>query len=81
MGGGGTIKSEMYQMYEITDEASLLFAIKDYMRFYCKERPQDRYQCKPPLEVRIEALTCDKPPEYPIAENKRMKKWKEKWCA
>ena len=26
-GGGGTIKSEMYQMYEITDEASLLFAI------------------------------------------------------
>ena len=54
--GGGTIKSEMYQMYEITDEASLLFAIKDYMRFYCKERPQDRYQCKPPLEVRIEAL-------------------------
>ena len=24
----------MYQMYEITDETSLRFAIKDYIRFY-----------------------------------------------
>ncbi|RGC22047.1 hypothetical protein DWX59_26220 [Enterocloster aldenensis] len=77
----GIIKSEMYQMYDITDEASLRYAIKDYIRFYSEERPQDRYQCKAPLEVRIEAMACDKPPEYPIAENKRMKKWKEKWCA
>lgn len=32
-------------MYEITDEASLRYAIKDYIRFYAEERPQDRYQC------------------------------------
>ena len=77
----GILKTEMYQMYEITDEASLRFAIKDYIRFYSKERPQDRYRCKSPLEVRIEALTADKPGGYPIAENGRIEKYKEEWCA
>ena len=77
----GIIKSEMYQMYEITDEASLRFAIKDYIRFYSEERPQDRYHCKTPLEVRHEALASDTPAEYPIPENKRINKYKEKWCA
>ncbi|SDX31033.1 hypothetical protein [Eubacterium barkeri] len=42
---------------------------------------KERYQCKSPLEVRIEALTSDKPTEYPIAKNKRIEKYKEKWCA
>lgn len=77
----GIIKSEMYQMYEITDEASLRYAIKDYLRFYSEERPQDRYHCKTPLEVRQEALSSDIPTEYPIPENKRINKYKEKWCA
>jgi transposase InsO family protein len=77
----GIIKSEMYQMYEITDEASLRFAIKDYIRFYSEERPQDRYQCKTPLEIRMEALSSDKPLEYPIPVNKRIEKYKEKWGA
>lgn len=77
----GILKTEMYQMYEITDEASLRFAIEDYIRFYSKERPQERYQCKSPQEVRLEALTSDKPTEYPIAKNKRIEKYKEKWCA
>lgn len=77
----GIIKSEMYQMYEITDEASLRHAIKDYLRFYSEERPQDRYHCKTPLEVRQEALASDIPIEYPIPENKRINKYKEKWCA
>jgi len=77
----GIIKTEMYQMYDITDEASLRSAIHDYIRFYSEERPQDRYHCKTPLEVRNEALTSDKPKEYPIAENKRIQKYKEKWVA
>lgn len=47
----GIIKIEMYQMYEITDEVSLRYAIKDYLRFYSEERPQDRYHCRTPLEV------------------------------
>lgn len=77
----GIIKSEMYQMYEITDEASLRYAIKDYLRFYSRERLQDRYRCKTPLEVRMEALSSDTPGEYPIPENKRIKKYKKKWRA
>lgn len=77
----GIIKSEMYQMYKITDEASLRYAINDYIRFYTKKRPQDRYHCKAPLEVRNEALLANQPQEYPISENKRIKKYKEKWCA
>ncbi len=59
-------------MYKITDEASLRYAIKDYLRFYSEERPQDRYHCKTPLEVRQEALDSDMPIEYPIPENKRI---------
>ena len=77
----GIIKTEMYQLYEITDEASLRYAIKDYIRFYTEERPQDRYKCKTPLEVRTEVLITDNPIEYPIPKNKRIEKYKEKWCA
>lgn len=77
----GIIKAEMYQMYEITGEASLRYAINDYIRFYATERPQDRYHCQTPYEVRKAALSAEKPMEYPIPENKRIKKYKEKWCA
>ena len=77
----GIIKSEMYAMYEIKDEESLRFAIKDYLRFYAEERIQERYDNKTPLEVRTEALATVDPLEYPIPENKRIKKYKEKWCA
>lgn len=77
----GIIKSEMYQMYDVKDEASLRYAINDYIRFYSTERPQDRYNCKTPLEVRTEALNTDNPAQYPIPENKRIMKYKEKWCA
>ena len=77
----GIIKSEMYALYEIIDEASLRFAIKDYLRFYAEERIQERYNCKTPLEVRTEALSAVNPTEYLIPENKRINKYKEKWCA
>ena len=77
----GIIKSEMYQMYTITNETSLKYAIRDYIRFYREERFQDRYHNKTPLEVRIEALTSDIAKEYPIPENKRINKYKAKWCA
>lgn len=77
----GIIKTEMYQMYNITDEESLRFAINDYMRFYIEERPQDRYHCKTPLEVRNEAFSANCPVGYTIPRNKRIEKYKEKWCA
>lgn len=51
----------MYQMYEITDEKSLRYAIDHYMKFYTEERPQDRFDCKTPGEVRREALTREPP--------------------
>ena len=71
----------MYQLYEITDEESLRYAIKDYLRFYSEERIQERYHGKTPLEVRTEALSTKQPMEYPIPVNKRINKYKEKWCA
>lgn len=71
----------MYQLCEITDESSLRHAINDYIRFYSTERPQDRYHCKNPIEVRNEALHGETIQEYPIAQNKRIEKYKEKWCA
>lgn len=36
----GIIKSEIYQMYEITDESSLRRAIKGYIKLYSEERLQ-----------------------------------------
>ena len=77
----GIIKTEMYQMYNIIDENSLRCAIKDYIRFYTEERPQDRFHCQTPQAVRQAALETSNPMEYPISENKRIKKYKEKWCA
>ena len=49
--------------------------------FTVKTRTQDRYSCKPPSEVRKEALSSDVSTEYPIPENRRISKYKEKWCA
>lgn len=77
----GIIKSEMYQMYAITDEDSLLNAIDQYLKFYTEDRPQERFHCKTPAEVRREAFASAIPEQYPIAENKRIQKYKEKWCA
>lgn len=77
----GIIKTEMYCMYDVRDEASLRFAIKDYLRFYNDERPQERYGCKTPSEVRKESLSETTPILYPIAKNKRIQKYKEKWIA
>ena len=77
----GIIKSEMYCMYKITDEVSLRSAIDNYMKFYAEERPQERFHCKTPAEVRREALSKENPTQYPIAKNKRIETYKAKWCA
>lgn len=77
----GIIKSEMYCMYKITDEKSLRCAIDGYMKFYAEERPQKRFLCQTPLEVRRAALLAENPVPYPIAENKRIHAYKAEWCA
>lgn len=77
----GIIKTEMYAMYDITDEASLIHAIISYIDFYNNVRLQRRYGNKAPMQVRKEALVSDNPTQYPIPENKRIKKFKEKYVA
>lgn len=77
----GIIKTEMYCLHEINDEMSLRTAIDKYIDFYNNERPQGRYDCKTPTEVRSEALAAEIPALYPIPENKRIQKYKEKWMA
>ena len=54
-------------------------AINDYIQFYSTKRPQDRYHCKTPLEVRNEALQSEIIQQYLIPTNKRIEKYKEKW--
>jgi len=77
----GIIKTEMYCMFDVTDEASLRNAIEKYMDFYTNERPQERFGGKTPAQVRNEAMLTDKPTDYPIPENKRIQKYKAKWAA
>lgn len=77
----GIIKAEMFQMYEIVDEKTLRDAIDQYMQFYKDERPQERFNYMTPGEVRRIALESINPKQFPIAENKRIKKYKAKWCA
>ena len=77
----GIIKTEMYCLYEINDEKTLRAAIDKYINFYNNERPQERYDCKTPTEIRKEALNSKTPVQYPIPENKRIQKYKEKWVA
>lgn len=50
------------------------------INWMCK-RPQDRFCCKTPAEVRQDALSAKEPVQYPIAENKRIAAYKSKWCA
>lgn len=78
----GIIKSEMYCMYDITDEASLRKAIDDYINFYMNGRLQERFGGKTPAEVRKEALAAAIPHDfhYPIPENKRIQKYKAQWA-
>ena len=77
----GIIKSEMYYLQTFKDEKSLRSAIEKYIHFYNYERFQERFETRTPMEVRTEALNSDAPALYPIPENKRIRKYKEKFAA
>ena len=77
----GIVKSEMYYLCKFTNEDELRQAIEQYIHFYNYERFQERYGTKTPMEVRTEALNSASPAQYPIAENERIKKYKEKYAA
>ena len=77
----GIVKSEMYYRNTFTDEQSLRKAVAEYMAFYSTERIQERFKGKTPAEVRTEALVADTPIQYPIPENKRIRKYKARYAA
>ena len=77
----GIVKSEMYYTRKFTDEASLRKAITDYIDFYNNERLQERFGDQAPAQIRANALAIDAPPQYPIAPNKRIKKYKARFVA
>ncbi|MBR0443930.1 MAG: IS3 family transposase [Clostridia bacterium] len=75
----GIVKAEMFQMYDIHDESSLRDAIDRYIDFYMNERPQERFRARTPMEVRTAALAAEEPEQYPIAVNKKIQKYKERY--
>ena len=77
----GIVKSEMYYINKFENEEQLRNAIDDYIYFYNNERLQCRFEGLTPSQVRQEALKTNEPKAYPIAENKRIKKFKEKFAA
>lgn len=77
----GIVKSEMYYINKFENEEQLRNAIDDYIYFYNNERLQCRFEGLTPSQVRQKALKTNEPKEYPIAENKRIKKFKEKFAA
>ena len=77
----GILKAEMYYLNKFSDEAELRAAIDKYIHFYNYERFQTRFNTQTPMEVRQAALTTNTPEQYPIAENKRIQKYKAKFAA
>ena len=77
----GIIKTEMYHLFDIHDEKSLIESIEGYINFYAYERFQERFNSKTPYEVRQEALCSETPLEYPIPVNRRIEKYKSRWTA
>ena len=55
---------------------TIIKAIDDWIYYYMYERYQRRFGVKTPYEVRSEALANKTPNQYPIAENKRIIKYK-----
>ena len=66
-------------MYTICDKSTLINSIADYVRYYNEERLQERFNAQTPKQVREAALQAieqkESPEDYPIPENKRIKKY------
>lgn len=71
----------MFYLHKFDNEDSLRNAITEYIHFYNCERLQERFGNRAPIEVRMEALNSNEPPVYPIPENKRIQRYKEKYAA
>lgn len=72
----GIIKCEMYYLQALNSEEALKAAVDEYVHFYNYDRLQERFDTRPPMEIRLEGLASETPVQYPIAENKRIAKYK-----
>lgn len=77
----GIVKAEMYFLNKFSSGGELRSAIDQYVHFYNYERFQERFGVRTPMEVRIAALHAKNPKQFPIAENKRIQKYKAKFAA
>ncbi|HJJ72103.1 MAG TPA: IS3 family transposase [Methanocorpusculum sp.] len=77
----GIVKAEMYYLRRFESKAELITSITDFIQYYNEGRYQARFGFKTPAEVRREALASEKPVQYPIPENKRIQRYKEKYSA
>ena len=77
----GIVKAEMYSLNKFSNSDELRSAIDQYVHFYNYERFQERFGVRTPMEVRTAALATKSPEQFPIAENKRIKKYKAKFAA
>lgn len=74
----GSMKEEMFILYNIGSIQDFLEALPKYMDFYIHQRPQKRYKGKTPSQVREEAYQSAAPMPYPIPVNHRIKRyWKD----
>ena len=77
----GIIKTEMYYLKKYENAQDLKDDIDEFIEFYNNERLQARFEGHTPNEVRQLAINTNSPKIYPIAENKRIKKYKAKFAA
>ena len=77
----GIVKAEMYNLREFTSEEELRSAIEEFIRYYNEGRYQSRFGYQAPAEVRAAALASAEPAQYPIPENRRIQKFKQRYVA
>ena len=77
----GIVKAEMYSFRKFTSEEELRRAIEDFIRYYNEGRYQARFGFRSPAEVRAEAFASTEPIQYPIPENRRIQKYKQRYMA
>ncbi len=77
----GIVKAEMYNLRKFNSEEELRSAIEEFIQYYNEGRYQARFGYRAPAEVRAAALASKKPVQYPIPENRRIQKYKQKYVA
>lgn len=77
----GIVKAEMYNLRKFTSEEELRSAIEEFIRYYNEGRYQARFGYQAPVEVRAAALASVEPTQYPIPENRRIQKYKQRYVA